>query len=1209
MSIKRTIISTIVALAMVATVAPSVAQGVTIEELLAQIAALQAQLLALQGGTTTTGTSTYTACAGVTFTRALTVGSTGSDVKCLQQILNGTGYTVATTGAGSPGSETTYFGNLTLAAVKNWQAAQGWTPANQVGPLSRAKLNSILAGSSTGTGGTGTVIPTGAGLSVALASNNPASGTVVAGQAQAPLARLVFTNGDNAEVKVTTLRLMRGGVSSDSALSNVYLFDGAVRLTDAASVSAGVIGFNDSMGLFTIPAYSSKTITVAADILSTLTGGTVSVSLNSSSDITANSSSIKGMYPLYGNTMSIVANNNNLATAYFSVNNGTSGLDGSYNPDVTPAGTSSTSGIDPQNDYPVWYTNLNVNISNGTVRMSRFALREVGSINYSDLQNFRLYVDGIQVGSAVQSLDANGYVTFDLSSSPVSMQSGARQIKMLADITGGSSRYFSFQLKTSADITLTDGQYNVNIAPTYNNGSATTTTFTALRSCWYNTGSAYQCYINSGATTTTKTSDSPSGDVVNSASGQLLGKWTLKSNGERIKVDTLKAYVLFGNTVATGDDTESATSTTLRNAALYANGVQIGNTANLATVTSTYVGSVTPTTFNLGSSLIVDPSTPVTLELKADIYDNAGSNNDIDATDTLQAKLYVGSGNGQGMVSSTTSNVPTATTAANQLTVAAGGLTLSQYTAYTAQTIVAPQTNFKLAHFTLSASTTDTVNVSTIEADLDYVSAFVTNLYVKIGDYMTTTKATVSAANTWSVNYALPAGNIVDVTVYGDLSSSAVCPSGNPCNASVLVSGTTANSATSVTGPSNGSAATGQSIVVGTASFTGTVDGSTPLAGAVAGNQLVAGAKFKLTALYDSYTVTEAKVQAKDDNNSNNGAVIKSATLTDGINSYTVPFDSANNYFYFTGMSIPVTANSNKVLTVNLDLSNPVADTSTTGQNVKLTLYGLKALNSQGEVKADGTGITGSGITLSNAAGNHMYVYRSVPTFTKLAVTGQGTNLKAGSEIVLYRFTAGADAKGPVALKQIKFTVTVADDPAADTSPVLGTFKFFRTASGSETDISDYVHITGNGSTDLEASDTIVEGGSTYAYVIFDTEETIPAGQTYTYELRATPSGFAGSTTDADSVATSVAVDSAPADTTAGYDVTEPYLSAASAYNIYTLHSAQNGGGSDTAENVIWSDNSALSHDWTYSASSADWFGGYLIKSLPLSATGINYNN
>ena len=52
MSIKRTIITTIVALALVAMIAPGVAQGVTIEELLAQIAILQQQLLVLQGGTT-----------------------------------------------------------------------------------------------------------------------------------------------------------------------------------------------------------------------------------------------------------------------------------------------------------------------------------------------------------------------------------------------------------------------------------------------------------------------------------------------------------------------------------------------------------------------------------------------------------------------------------------------------------------------------------------------------------------------------------------------------------------------------------------------------------------------------------------------------------------------------------------------------------------------------------------------------------------------------------------------------------------------------------------------------------------------------------------------------------------------------------------------------------------------------------------------------
>src|SRR3989339_210394 len=139
MSIKRTIITTLVALTLVAVVAPSV-QAVTIDELLAQIAQLSAQLNALQGAST--GGSSLANCAGVTFTRNLTVGATGSDVKCLQTILNQSSSTqVSATGAGSPGDETSYFGSKTLAAVKVYQAQQGFVPANQVGPLTRAKLN------------------------------------------------------------------------------------------------------------------------------------------------------------------------------------------------------------------------------------------------------------------------------------------------------------------------------------------------------------------------------------------------------------------------------------------------------------------------------------------------------------------------------------------------------------------------------------------------------------------------------------------------------------------------------------------------------------------------------------------------------------------------------------------------------------------------------------------------------------------------------------------------------------------------------------------------------------------------------------------------------------------------------------------------------------------------------------------------------------
>ncbi|MFA5722297.1 MAG: peptidoglycan-binding domain-containing protein, partial [Candidatus Paceibacterota bacterium] len=50
---------------------------------------------------------------------------------------------VAASGAGAPGSETTYFGSLTLAAVKAFQAKHGIITTGYVGPLTRAQLNAL----------------------------------------------------------------------------------------------------------------------------------------------------------------------------------------------------------------------------------------------------------------------------------------------------------------------------------------------------------------------------------------------------------------------------------------------------------------------------------------------------------------------------------------------------------------------------------------------------------------------------------------------------------------------------------------------------------------------------------------------------------------------------------------------------------------------------------------------------------------------------------------------------------------------------------------------------------------------------------------------------------------------------------------------------------------------------------------------------------
>lgn len=76
------------------------------------------------------------------FTSNAKLGTNSAEVKKLQSYLNTHGFTIATTGPGSPGNESTYFGGLTKAALIRYQVFHKISPAaGFFGPVTRTKMN------------------------------------------------------------------------------------------------------------------------------------------------------------------------------------------------------------------------------------------------------------------------------------------------------------------------------------------------------------------------------------------------------------------------------------------------------------------------------------------------------------------------------------------------------------------------------------------------------------------------------------------------------------------------------------------------------------------------------------------------------------------------------------------------------------------------------------------------------------------------------------------------------------------------------------------------------------------------------------------------------------------------------------------------------------------------------------------------------------
>ena len=284
------------------------AQAQSVAELQQEIQRLQALYDSLnRGSTSNTRTVTTTTVGGnavcpYTWTRNLTTGSSGEDVRQLQRFLNGNPQTqVAVTGYGSPGNETTTFGPATHRAVAKFQelyAAQVLTPLGLMAGTggffnsTRSHANSMCASSGNvgNIPGAPSVLPpntptsrntervnnirvTGNAIAV-TAGRHPGDSYAMVGAQRVPYTAIALTAGSN-DVRIEGVYVEQFGLSSADNFESIALVDAnGVQIGTARKLNRdGEVRLG---GNLLIPANRSVTLFVVGNVADDAGGGAIS---------------------------------------------------------------------------------------------------------------------------------------------------------------------------------------------------------------------------------------------------------------------------------------------------------------------------------------------------------------------------------------------------------------------------------------------------------------------------------------------------------------------------------------------------------------------------------------------------------------------------------------------------------------------------------------------------------------------------------------------------------------------------------------------------------------------------------------------------------------------------------------------------------------------------------------------------------------------
>lgn len=601
----------------------------------------------------------------------------------------------------------------------------------------------------TSSGAGGTIATGGSGLTVALASDNPAAANIPAGSPNSFL-KISLTAASDGAVKVSTIKLRAYELGTATNIDSVTFYDNGVKVGTARDVNSDKEAtFNFSTPI-EVAAGTTKSLLVKATIAAASTGN-YALGIASAADIITGGATVSGTFPVRGNMQAIVS--------------------GTTIGTVTMSSVGSTDTNNNFGDDNVLLASFDLTAANEPIIFESMRMKNGGTNTAGIVGNMRVLIDGDEVVKGAELVDK--FVNFNMANTVIA-KNDTVTVEVYGDLgIANVNNTVNLYFDDANDLVFTgkDYGYGIQIASSGFGSLDTATTDGIIV-----TLAAGDVTIDMDKTAT------PAKDVRPGDNAVVLATIKILSSGENATITSLKEnganeFVISG-TGLNCNELDNVSLKDVASGAVY--------DAAIATSTNTAKCKLTIT-----DEIALVKGVTKTFQLRADIAGSTDTNT-ADSGDTYQVTLEDGAFAITGdtsdaslatsitptSVSSAIATVKTSsltwqTTALTNKTIVPGAKDVVVYSAglETGASSAVTLTSVKISATSTSATAFDDNNISQLKLYVDgkLVKTSAGNITEAV---VGTTAGYINFTSLDTVNRVIPAGKTVTLEVKADFAAS-----------------------------------------------------------------------------------------------------------------------------------------------------------------------------------------------------------------------------------------------------------------------------------------------------------------------------------------------------------------------------------------------------------------------------------------------------